>query len=47
MEGKKKFVKPEMIVVVLKTTGILCNSQCPTDCGVTCRANCRCDSWYA
>ena len=31
MEEKKKFEKPEMQVVELKTTGVVCDS-CPSNC---------------
>ena len=34
MEGKKKFEKPEMQVVELKTTGVVCQS---------CTSNCTCN----
>ena len=46
MAEKKKFQKPEMKVVELKHTGMICQS-CIADCGAKCRANCLCDTWYA
>ena len=32
MEKKKKFEKPELKVVELKQTGMICGSPCPYDC---------------
>ena len=32
MEGKKKFEKPELKVVQLKTAPVMAGSGCPTDC---------------
>ena len=42
MEVKKKFEKPQMEVVKLKPTGIICDSgvcyteECPTECATHC-----------
>lgn len=38
LEVKKKFEKPELNVVQLKQTGMICSSVCPTDC--SCDAGC-------
>ena len=45
MEEKKKFEKPEMQVVQLKSAGVICDSNCSMDYGYPCwTASCPTDS---
>ena len=43
MEKKKKFEKPELKVVELKQTGMICGSSCPGDCSTNCTYHCSDD----